>query len=316
MCGIAGILSRKGLTNIDDSSIQAMGDAIAHRGPDGSRIFKSNDSKVAFVHRRLSIIDLTENGSQPMDSVCGSLTLAYNGEIYNYKSLKKELTESGSTFKGTSDTEVVLEGIRKWGLQNTLEKSAGMFTLALWDHREKVLSIARDRIGIKPLFWFKNDDYLCFASELKSLTKHPSCSKEIDRDSIATYMRNGRIEAPYSVTYNSSTNRIDLKKTSNLSNETDRLENLLHTVIEEHMISDVPLGAFLSGGIDSSLVVAIMQKISQTPIKSYCIGFESKVHNEAEFAKTTASVLGTEHTECMTNLIQILHRYRRTWSRN
>jgi len=292
MCGIAGILSRKGLSNIDDSSIQAMGDAIAHRGPDGARIFKSDDEKVAFVHRRLSIIDLTESGSQPMDSVCGSLTLAYNGEIYNYRDLKHELAKSGSIFKGTSDTEVLLEGIRKWGLQRTLEKSAGMFTLALWDHREKVLSIARDRVGIKPLYWFKDSQYLCFSSELKSLTKHPSCPTEIDRDSISTYMRNGRIEAPHSIyknvykllpghvltidsrldisstsfwsmesAYKSNTSKIDLNVTPDLVAETNQLEQLLHTVIGEHMMSDVPLGAFLSGGIDSSLVVSIMQKI-------------------------------------------------------
>ena len=333
MCGIVGLYSLSQNSNREElfSICDAMQQAISHRGPDAHDIWQDNGLPLVLGHRRLAIIDLSDDGKQPMNSPSGRYIATYNGEIYNYLDLKKQLEELGQVFKTKTDTEVMLAGFDHWGIERTLKKLNGMFVIALWDRQEKKLFLARDRFGKKPLYvgWAGSD--FVFSSELKSFHKHKEFAADIDRNNLAGYMQYSYMHAPYSIFKNvwqllpgsyavydfSSVSAgenlsahfkiywsLPEKVASNsklfLSEESaiEQFEELLERAVSQRMFSsDVPLGAFLSGGIDSSCVVALMQKLSQTPVKTFSIGFEEKAYNEADKAKAIAEHLGTEHRE-------------------
>lgn len=327
MCGIAGLLcsgtSRKAaeLENI----VSDMADALLHRGPDDKGMWVDKDSGVALGHRRLSIIDLSQEGHQPMVSYCGRYVMVYNGEVYNFKILRKELESDGLKFRGHSDTEVMLAAISRFGVANAVSKFNGMFAFGLWDRKEKVLCLCRDRLGEKPLYYgFINNSFV-FASELKAFKKVPGFSSEIGRQSIALYLRYNCIPAPYSIykdikkvlpgelLYFNALDRSvktslywsasDIAKGSggvtdrhNQEDIKEEVEELIKDAVRIRMESDVPLGVFLSGGIDSSLVTALMQAQSNTAIKTFTIGFGDHKYNEALDADRIARHLGTSHT--------------------
>ena len=329
MCGIAGFIDCKASDIQKRENIaHSMGEAMYRRGPDGGDIWVSSDHGIAFSHRRLSIIDLSSAGQQPMTSSCGRFVLVYNGEIYNAADIRpKIIAQKGTNFKGHSDTEVLLEAIATWGLEDTLDQLIGMFVFALWDKREKRLTLCRDRLGIKPLYWSYNNGSLIFGSILKALKIHPNCPKQIDHDAVASYLRFNYIPAPQSIYKDVNkllpgqllTFDLEGDKTPHLStywnledavsrgqqkpfSGTDEdaintLENLLEDAVGKRMISDVPFGAFLSGGIDSSIVAALMQKQSSSPVNTFSIGFEDQGYNEAQHAAEVAKHLGTNHTE-------------------
>jgi asparagine synthase (glutamine-hydrolysing) len=328
MCGFVGIFNRSGLHHNDFDSMNRMLDAIYHRGPDDYGIWKDNDSGVILGHRRLSIIDLSPLGRQPMSSESGRWVIAFNGEIYNYRELKSILSEEGCNinWKGGSDTEVLLALIEAYGFKSALEKCVGMFAIAAWDRKERQLFLARDRLGEKPLYYGKIGNSLVFGSDLNSFYKHKNWDGEIDRNSLALLMRHNYIPSPYSIFKNIfkveagaivmfSNNSLDpiiekywnpsliaAKKQSDLFSRSpdeavSELEGMIINSLKGQMISDVPLGAFLSGGIDSSTIVALMQSMSSNPVKTFSIGFNQASWNEAENAKAVANHLGTDHTE-------------------
>lgn len=343
MCGIAGIFDLTRSTRKEEliCFVRQMGDKLIHRGPNDSGIWINEESGIAFVHRRLSIIDLSPAGHQPMVSHCGRYVIIFNGEIYNFSELRQQLQErSNIPLRGHSDTEIFLTGISQWGIENTLQKSVGMFAFALWDNKMKTLTLARDRMGEKPLYYGYVRKCLVFASELKALRAYPKFNAEIDREVISLYLRHNYIPAPYSIykgiyklypgcfltiqdkkeisPFPTTEDNTDLSKYSPrpywsleqitqkaLENPfagteeeaSDILEQLLNESLRGQMIADVPLGAFLSGGIDSSTIVALMQANSSQPIKTFSIGFYEENYNEAKQAKAVAKHLGTEHTE-------------------
>lgn len=311
-----------------------MSDRLYHRGPDDQGHWQDKTAGIALGHRRLSIIDLTAEGHQPMHSASGRYVLAYNGEIYNFKVIKTELEGSGQApvWRGHSDTEVLLAAIDAWGINEALKKSVGMFAFALWDRQENSLTLARDRVGEKPLYYGWQNDVFLFGSELKSLKVHPQFQGEIDRDALSLYMRHNYIPAPWSIYRNirkllpgtliTIPIESELFRNRSLSqpesywslvevaehgvadpfsgteqDAINQLEQLLQQSVAGQMLADVPLGAFLSGGYDSSLVVALMQAQAEKPVKTFTIGFNESDYNEAQHAKAVASHLGTEHTE-------------------
>jgi asparagine synthase (glutamine-hydrolysing) len=308
------------------TTVQRMAATLRHRGPEDEGCWVDAHQGVALGHRRLSIIDLSPAGHQPMQSRCGRFILVFNGEIYNFKALRRELEGSGQAFLGHSDTEVMLAAIGQWGLEPALEKFNGMFAFALWDAQERVLQLARDRIGEKPLYYGWAGKTMLFASELKALRMHPSFEGEIDRNVLALYLRHNYIPAPYCIykgiyklppgtfatvrsaeysfslnTYWSARQAAERGVSSPFSGSEleaiDHLEALLQDAVKLRMESDVPLGAFLSGGIDSSVVAALMQANSSRPVKTFTIGFHDANYDEAPPAKAVARCLGTEHTE-------------------
>jgi asparagine synthase (glutamine-hydrolysing) len=330
MCGISGFLK----CNADDTeesfknSIDKMNATLVRRGPDNDGCWYDMEAGIAFGHRRLSIIDVSPEGNEPMISASGRYIITYNGEIYNYRELRQELETTGWRFRGHSDTEVMLAAFEKWGLENSVKRFIGMFAFALWDRLERQLSLVRDRIGEKPLYygWFGNT--FLFASELKALRAYPGFYADIDRDSVALFMRYAYIPAPYSiykgikklvpgtiititakkpgyypqpVPYWSFKQVAEAGLADLYAGSEDGaivyLDNLLKDVIKHQMISDVPLGAFLSGGIDSSTIVALMQAQSSVRVKTFSIGFYEQAYNEAQYAREVAAYLGTEHTE-------------------
>ena len=325
MCGFAGLLA--GNENPDGETnhwLKAMGDALQHRGPDGHGVWEGG--RVGLVHRRLAIQDLSPLGAQPMLSATGRFVIAFNGEIYNFETIRNELIVLGHIFRGHSDTEVMLAAFEQWGLQASLEKFAGMFAFVLVDREEGVLHLARDRMGEKPLYYGWQQGTLLFGSELKALRQHPDWVGEIDRSVLPLLLRHNLIPAPHSIyqgickllpasyvsfrledlqpgtmpepqRYWQLEAQFSERPGQTLEGAANELEKLLTEVISEQMISDVPLGAFLSGGIDSSTVVALMQKQASTPVKSFSIGFKEAGFNEAEHAAAVARHLGTEHTE-------------------
>ena len=322
MCGISGILSDRQLTG---DTIGPMTSVLAHRGPDGNGIWTSPDGKVSLGHQRLSIVDLSPAGAQPMHSSNNRYCISYNGEVYNAREIRDELTQLGTVFRGHSDTEVLLEACALYGVEKAVKMLVGMFAFALWDKAENVLYLVRDRLGIKPLYWGSFGGLFLFASELKSLRKHPGWSVEINRSALAAYMRHGYVPAPHSI-YNGiyklapgsvlkikpgqepeisrywtmeDTVAYGLRDRALCSEEEAVLatENRLEEAVRSRMIADVPLGAFLSGGIDSSTVVALMQKNSTRSIKTFSIGFHEQGYDEAVYAQGVAGHLGTEHTE-------------------
>jgi asparagine synthase (glutamine-hydrolysing) len=301
--------------------------AIVHRGPDDEGVWVDPEAGVALGHRRLSILDLSPEGHQPMHSASGAFVIVFNGEIYNFRDIRAELESRGHRFRGHSDTEIMLAAFEQWGVRSAVEKFNGMFSFAAWDRRDRTLYLCRDRLGKKPLYYGWAGNVLLFASELKALLAHPAFDGEIDRDALALYVRHGYIPSPYSIyrgirklpsggilairpadaganaepeQYWSALDAARRSLENPLADETEamqKLEALLRDAVGIRMISDVPLGAFLSGGIDSSVVVALMQSISSSPVKTFSIGFREARHNEAEHARAVAGYLGTDHTD-------------------
>lgn len=306
-------------------TVTAMADALYHRGPDDGGAWVDADAGIALGHRRLSIIDLSPLGHQPMVSADGRYVLIFNGEIYNHQSLRVELEGWGYPFKGHSDTEVLLAGVVRWGLEATLRRCNGMFALAVWDRQERTLMLARDRAGKKPLYYGWCGDSFLFASELKALHRHPAFAAEIDREALALFLRYSWMPAPHTIyrgvfqlpaatilclsphgasrpqAYWSAREVAEAGARAPLAlsthEMTERLDATLRRAVGQRMVADVSVGAFLSGGIDSSVVVALMQAQSPRPVKTFTIGFEEEEYNEARFAAAVARHLGTDHIE-------------------
>lgn len=330
MCGIAGFVAAgAGLSEADlHRTILAMTDSLVHRGPDAGGVWTDASTGVALGHRRLSILDLSAAGSQPMASPDGRYIIVYNGEIYNFLTLREELSARGHGFRGHSDTEVLLAAIAEWGIERTLERANGMFAFALWDAEARTLTLARDRAGKKPLYYGWCGSTLLFASELKALRAHPRFDAEIDRDALGLFVQYGWVPGPYSIyrrirklpaaTYltlplGASDDAAipeaywSARETAERGARTpfagtyddamDALEALLTDAVQGRLVADVPLGALLSGGIDSSLVVALMQSISTRPVQTFSIGFDDPKYDEASHAAAVARHLGTDHTE-------------------
>ncbi|OAF18841.1 asparagine synthase (glutamine-hydrolyzing) [Bradyrhizobium neotropicale] len=323
MCGIIGIAGSKA-GRIDRQILGRMTDALAHRGPDGDGHWISEDGRAGLGHRRLSIIDLSSAGAQPMISASGRYALTYNGEIYNYRDLRRELEAKGHHFNGHSDTEVVVAGFEHWGIDETLSRCAGMFALAVWDGRERTLVLARDRLGIKPLYYSVVNGTLVFASELRPIVVQRGELPPISLPALSEFLRLGYVPAPFSIfegvyklpaattlrfrdghaseprAYWSIPEVVARGMSRPRANEEEVLEELdqrLRGIVAEHMISDVPLGAFLSGGIDSSSVTAIMQAVGGAATNTFSIGFDDPSYNEAKHAAEVAKHLQTDHTE-------------------
>jgi asparagine synthase (glutamine-hydrolysing) len=327
MCGLTGYIDHRPATRqTREAIVNAMALTLYHRGPDDGGSWVDAEAGVALGFRRLSIIDLSPLGHQPMVSAGGRYVIVFNGEIYNFKDIAARLTQEGVAFRGHSDTEVLLEAIARWGERAAIAACEGMFAIAVWDRRERKLTLARDRAGIKPLYWgLAGDGILLFGSELKALRRHPGWQGEIDRDAVALFMRYGYVPAPYSIyrrtwklppgallTYRSGTepkiewywNPRTIAAAAQADpapgTDTERIEMLEHLMVrsvKNEMVADVPLGAFLSGGIDSSLVTALMQANSSRPIKTFTIGFHAEGFNEARHAAAVARHIGTDHTE-------------------
>lgn len=326
MCGITGFISRGGSRPEAQADLQRMTRVLAHRGPDSEGYWQSPDGRVNLGHRRLAIIDLTHAGHQPMLTPDGSRVISYNGEIYNFPELREELVKQGVTFRGSSDTEVLLEALVRWGVELALKRLNGMFAFAYWDQRERKLWLARDRFGEKPLYYSWQKGMFFFGSELKALAQHPAFVREIDRSILPTYLRFNYVPWPNCIfkdvcklapghyleadlsgevreskPYWRLHDMVEGRELDGRAPETssliDDLDQLLSKAVRQRMLSDVPLGAFLSGGVDSSVVVALMQKQSSRPVKTFTIGFWETNYNEAADAANVAKHLGTEHHE-------------------
>lgn len=327
MCGLAGFLGYSAAletVQAAESLLQDMGQAIRHRGPDAGAVWYDRGLALGLSHRRLSIQDLSPHGAQPMASVSGRFVIAFNGEIYNFLGLREELIATGLSFRGHSDTEVMLAAFEAWGVEQAIERFAGMFAFALADRETHTLYLARDRMGEKPLYYCQAAGGWLFASELKALKQHPAFTPAINRDALTLLLRHNFIPAPHTIyqgvyklppanllkislaepfiageptPYWSLERCFEPSETVSPNDAVDQVESRLGNIIEEQMISDVPLGAFLSGGIDSSTVVALMQKRSSRQVKTFTIGFDDPAFNEAEHARAVANHLGTEHTE-------------------
>ena len=321
MCGIAGYIGE--IKNPSDC-LTKMAQAINHRGPDSNGLWIGQEG-IGLAHTRLSILDLSTAGHQPMHSVSGNYVLIFNGEIYNHEYLRSELESiSNRNWLGHSDTETLLASIEEWGIEDTLAKVKGMFAIALWDKKSKNLHLSCDRIGEKPLYYGRVNQQFVFASELKSIKQFPAFKNEIDRNSLAMFLRFNSIPAPYSIYENifklepgqiikihSKSKQVqknsfwsieeaykngNMNKFTGTSKEAvDKLEHLLSSAVSSQMQSDVPLGAFLSGGIDSSTIVALMQSFSNSKVNTFTIGFNSKEYDEAKHAAKVAKYLGTDH---------------------
>lgn len=301
-----------------------MTSALEHRGPDDYGLWCDSALGVGLGHRRLSIIDLSPQGHQPMFSASGRYVVVFNGEIYNFERLRKELPRT--LWRGHSDTEVILAAVETWGLELAVTRLVGIFAFAIWDRAERKLHFVRDHMGVKPLYYGWNNRHLLFASEVKSIRSHPHFSGELDRNAIATYLRYGYIPAPHSIykgiyklepgtiaTFAAASDEAHVTRywsaseaavtgmrqpfIGSATEATEQLEKILLDAVGLQMVSDVPLGAFLSGGIDSSLVVSLMQAQSSRPVRSFSIGFRENEYNEAPHAAAIARHLGTDHTE-------------------
>ncbi len=325
MCGITGFWEPGALAADAEAVLAGMTACLAHRGPDDAGIWLDASAGIALGHRRLSIIDLSPEGHQPMVSRDGRFVIVYNGETYNFAELRRELEAAGDRFRGHSDTEVLLAAIDRWGLGPAVARFAGQFAFALWDRKERRLHLVRDRLGEKPLYYGWQGRTFLFGSELKALRAHPSFHPDVDRDALTLYLRYNCVPAPRSIYRGISklapasiaTIEADRRVTTERywrleeaiargqasplegsdTELVDRLEHQLRATIREEMVADVPLGAFLSGGIDSSTIVALMQAESPRAVRTFTIGFHEDAYNEAVYAKVVAQHLGTDHTE-------------------
>ncbi|EGR0264301.1 asparagine synthase (glutamine-hydrolyzing) [Vibrio cholerae] len=328
MCGISGFFSFS--VSYDSTSLYKINTWLQHRGPDDSGTWYDEKQGIALGHTRLAIVDLSPAGHQPMASACDRFVIAFNGEIYNHLDLRDQLKSQGlaPSWRGHSDTETLLACFSVWGVEATLKATVGMFALALWDKQEQQLTLARDRLGEKPLYWGWCGDTLLFGSELKALKAHPAFNTQVDRGSLSLLLRYNYIPAPYTiyqgieklpagqyVQINKGQLRADVQLKAywqfnqaierGLANPfsgtdtqaTDLLEQTISQAVSGQMLADVSLGAFLSGGVDSSTVVALMQQQSKQPVRTFAIGFDEPGYNEAEYAKEVAQHLGTDHTE-------------------
>ena len=327
MCGIAGLYSEKKHDLLLDR-IASMCDSQAHRGPDGYGYWVDNEAPVALGHRRLSIIDLSEHGRQPMTSKSGRYTITYNGEIYNYRDLREQLKLLGHEFSGSSDTEVLAEAVDQWGVLKTAKKLIGMFAFAVWDSNSESFSLVRDRLGIKPLLYSVSNIGFAFASEISAFNALPDefIDRSINISALKDFFKYKYVVAPNSINqgisrltpgsiavYSTKTKKLNIESywdavdvalnsqsslhQAGYQDQVDDLEQVLLDAIEMRMVADVPLGAFLSGGIDSSIICALMQKISSKPIKTFTIGFSDGEYNEARHAKRIAEHIGSHHHE-------------------
>lgn len=326
MCGIVGwVGAGSSLPNGRQESIAAMTGALEHRGPDDEGVWIDDAADVALGHRRLSILDLSPLGHQPMASAGGRYVVVYNGEIYNFLSLAEELESKGARFRGHSDTEVLLEAVSQWGIREAIPRLNGMFALAVWDKSERTLHLARDRAGEKPLYYWQGAGGVVFASELKALHRHPGFTARTDPDALSLFLRYGYVPAPFTIfagvrklppatlltiradgilesgpeEYWSLRSAVERGMAEPLDGSEGeaivRFEELMLDAVRIRMRADVPLGAFLSGGIDSSLIVAMMQAQSDRPIQSFTIGFSDPRYDESDQAAAVASHLGTRH---------------------
>ena len=336
MCGFCGVLGAAARAGADD--VEAMARTLTHRGPDDFGTwrarFRSGDEEhdVAFGHTRLAIVDLSPLGHQPMSTPDGALTIAFNGEIYNHRELRDELRAAGARFRSESDTEVLLEAWRAWG-EDALPRLNGMFAFALWDAASRRLVLARDPIGIKPLYWSHRDGVLTFGSELKALRRHRAFQPAIDRGALGRFLRHGYVPGPETIyagvrcllpgqllvwergkialrPFWRITDPPESKPPERFEDVVDTLDELLGDAVERQMISDVPLGAFLSGGVDSSTVVALMQERARQPVRTFSIGFRETGWDEAPFARSVAEHLKTDHTELYVTAAQAVDAAR------
>ena len=328
MCGLLGVWEGLDRSDTDTmrSRLSGMAGAIVHRGPDDQGLWWDVEAGLGFGFRRLSILDLSPEGHQPMESVDGRFVMMFNGEVYNHAALRRELEGLGHGFRSHSDTEVMLAAFVQWGVVAAVQRFVGMFAIALWDRREQGLHLVRDRLGKKPLYYGWQGDAFLFGSELKALRRHPAFRGGVDPDALSLYLRFGYIPGPYSIhpgihklppgtllslragdrdaqpqAYWDPREMVEHGQ-AHLFQGTEaeafsELEALLGDAVGLRMVADVPLGAFLSGGIDSSLVVALMQARSPRPVKTFTIGFRESAFNEAQHAKAVAAHLGTDHTE-------------------
>ena len=327
MCGLAGFLDRSSdrpSQQLRELAVR-MADTLRHRGPNDAGTWDDPPAGYAVGFRRLSIIDLSPHGHQPMPSDDGRFVLAFNGEIYNHADVRAELGD-GRPYRGHSDTEVMLRAFERWGPDGATRRFVGMFAFALWDRRDRILTLGRDRLGEKPLYYGRFGDTFLFGSELKALRAHPAFRGEIDRDALAEFMRLGYVPAPMSI-YRGvfklppgtlltltadgtpakpvpywSARDVILEGLANPfthspTEAVERLDAELRRTVREQMVADVPLGAFLSGGTDSSTVIGVMQSLSPRPVKTFTIGFQESEYDEAAHARAVAKHLGTEHTE-------------------
>ena len=327
MCGIAGLVSLREPLQIDN--LERIGERLSHRGPDQGGMWIHPSARIGFTHRRLAILDKSDAGRQPMISNSGRFTIAYNGEIYNFGSIKAHIQQNVGDihYRGHSDTEVILAGFEIWGILHSLCKLTGMFAIAVWDEVEQVLYLARDRMGEKPLYYGYSNGYFAFASELKALQAIPGFDLSIDPNAVSNFVRYSYVEESRSIykevkklppasylkiSLNNieavgepvkywDLNNIATTATRNPFSGTDQkainvLDEHLSRIIKGQMIADVPLGAFLSGGIDSSTIVACMQRESTRPVKTFTIGFEEAQYDESRYAEDVARHLGTDHT--------------------
>jgi len=341
VCGVTGLWDPAGCLAPDEAGAASvtMARCLRRRGPDDEGYFQEPEAGLALGHRRLAILDVSAQGHQPMRSASGRFVLAYNGEVYNFRDLRRTLESCGHAFRGHSDTEVLLAAVEQWGLCEALRRANGMFALALWDRRDRTLTLARDRLGIKPLYFGWAGGLFLFGSELKALRAAPGFDASIDRDALTLFLRHSYVPAPHSiyrgiyklmpgtllhvdgelarrprsleelsskVTTFWSARQVaergaDTRFAGSPEEAVSELERLLGDSIRLRMESDVPLGAFLSGGVDSSTVVALMQAYSDRPVRTFSIGFNEDIFDEARHARAVAEHLGTEHTElCVT----------------
>ena len=332
MCGICGCFEASSDTSLLENTARRMGEQLAHRGPDDGGEWIDPEIGLMLGHRRLAILDISSAGHQPMRSVSGDLVLSYNGEIYNHLDLREKLTSENRapSWNGHSDTETLLACFEAWGVRRTLESAVGMFAIALWNRSTRELTLARDRVGEKPLYYGWQGGAFLFGSELAALKIHPSFAGEVDRNSLALLLRHNNVPAPFSIyrgiaklepghfltlplaadgtqimppptPYWSMNDAVEEglrnRFTGSPTQAVDALELRLSESVQAQMLSDRPIGAFLSGGIDSSTIVALMQTHSSQPVRTFTIGSDTSAYNEAEHAKTVAKHLGTDHTE-------------------
>jgi asparagine synthase (glutamine-hydrolysing) len=335
MCGIAGFWDHNARASRPEllSAAMEMANALSSRGPDDCGVWAAERSGFAFGHRRLSILDVSPLGHQPMVSACGRYVISFNGEIYNFQHLRKTLESAGHSFRGNSDTEVLLTAIADWGLEVALRRSDGMFAFALWDIAEETLYLCRDRFGEKPLYYGISDGILLFASELKALWRHPAFDPTIDPDSVAQFFTLGCVPAPRSIfksvrklepanilrirgndmltmlywsISDTITKALESTPVSSEPEAIEELDSLLRASVRSRTVADVPVGVFLSGGLDSTLIAAVMRSVSSSSIRTFTVGFAEQTYNETDYAAAAAQHIGARHDSILLRPVDVL----------